>query len=199
MNARGDLFASDEHWSSYNRLDEFQEICKFCYNFTSMCKCNDRQVNAYENNSFNIESEEDNNSYSTPGTENVKNVQLIVYSAPSLLDTTRLDIDTEEYNLKSRFLITIPAKESRSVLTNIVIIHKEDCKSGSRKLQIQNRIQSGWLSETYNSMLVLKTGTISPLLSGDLYVNIYNKTEREITVSKGSPIGILQSQHYEYC
>lgn len=202
MTARDDQFALPEQWSSFDGLTEFQEICKFCYNFNSMCECVDRSasanVNAYENNSFNTESEEDIESLSFAQTEELKNVQLIVYTTPSILDTTRRDVDTEEYNLKARFLTTIPAKESRSVLTNLIILNKGDCRNGSRKLQIQNRIQSGWLSETYNSMLVLKTGTISPLLSGDLYVNIYNRTEREIIVAKGSPIGILQSQHYEY-
>ena len=210
MSARDNTYVpgkqwNDEYYSSFDGLTEFQDICRYCYNFNSLCLCACRSDGEdpvhYKINSLNRESkdEEDVSPMRSTEAEEFNDVQIVFYSSPCAQDTNRCDIDTEEYNLKARVSTSIPSKESKAVLTNIIIQNKGDNPFHSRKLEVQNRIKSGWLSETYNAMLVLKTGTLSPCLSGDLYVKIYNKTDREIVVSKGSPIGILQSKHYEYC
>ena len=83
-----------------------------------------------------------------------------------------------------------------NIMSNLVILRKKN--DLHRKLEIQNKIQSEWLSETYQDMFICKTGVISPSFSGDLVIKVFNKTENEIIIDEGSPVGILKCKRYEY-
>ena len=125
-----------------------------------------------------------------------RTTNLVYYNAPSCFETTRRGVDNEEYFLKSRFKYRIPSKESRAIMSNMVILRKKN--DLHRKLEIQNRIQSEWLSKMYQDMFICKTGVLSPSFSGDLVIKVFNKTENEIIIEEGSPVGILKSMKYEY-
>lgn len=200
------LMWGDKQYESFEGLTEFQDVCRYCYNFNSSCECIQQDNESGRMNYSRSYPGRNNNEMDAARLHTVQNPEdiesessaLVVYSPPSSSDRSRRSVDTEEYHLKARFRESVPSKESRAILTNVVILKQKANDDSVRKLEIQNRIQSGWLSETYNKMLVLKTGVLSPALSGDLSVKIYNKTDSEIIIAEGSPLGILQSQRYEY-
>ena len=171
-------------------LNDFQNICKFCFNFNQFCKCGgyvgDRRLeNANSSFDFTKCSE-------PPSLE----VPVLIYSPPVENEQVRTGVDYEEIGLKSRYKHTIPPGESRAIVTNLRIHRKQN--EIPRKLEVLNKIRSEWLNETFNAMFICKSGVISPRFSGDLILKIYNKSSTEITIEEGSPIGTLTSSRYEY-
>ena len=196
--------------NSFNLSQEFQDVCRFCYSFNGICKCiADIDYNTVNNtleheynvthneNMEKVEPESVKADVSSENTPHSFSSQILYYSAPLSVDTARCSIDSEEYHLKSRFRYSIPPHESRTVMTNICIIRRHG--ELARKLEIQNKIQSGWLSDMYTGMLALKTGVLSPEISGDLCIKIHNKTRNEVIVESSSPLGVMRSSCYEYC
>ena len=195
--------------NSFNLSQEFQDVCRFCYSFNGICKCiADIDYNTVNNtleheynvthneNMEKVEPESVKANVSSENTPHSFSSQILYYSAPLSVDTARCSIDSEEYHLKSRFRYSIPPHESRTVMTNICIIRRHG--ELARKLEIQNKIQSGWLSDMYTGMLALKTGVLSPEISGDLCIKIYNKTRSEVIVESCSPLGVMRNSCYEY-
>ena len=195
--------------NSFNLSQEFQDVCRFCYSFNGICKCiADIDYNTVNNtleheynvthneNMEKVEPESVKANVSSENTPHSFSSQILYYSAPLGVDTARCSIDSEEYHLKSRFRYSIPPHESRTVMTNICIIRRHG--ELARKLEIQNKIQSGWLSDMYTGMLALKTGVLSPEISGDLCIKIYNKTRSKVIVESCSPLGVMRNSCYEY-
>ena len=181
---------------------EFQDVCKYCYKFKNHCNCTqDVEGDNLRNELFALgdtkKSYQNEEKTTFNGIDSFsRTTNLVYYTAPSYLETTRRGVDNEEYFLKSRFKYRIPSKESRAIMSNLVILRKKN--DLHRKLEIQNKIQSEWLSETYQDMFICKTGVISPSFSGDLVIKVFNKTENEIIIDEGSPVGILKCKRYEY-
>ena len=172
-------------------LTEFQNVCRFCYNFEKYCKC------SYD--SDNDDSEEDGvNEERDRSVEIAKLSQshITFYSAPLSSERVRKSVDVEEYCLKSRYRYTIGAKESKTLMTNLVIQRREG--ELARKLEVKSRIKSDWLNDTFNSLFICKAGVVSPSFRGDLVIKIFNKTCNEIVINEGSPVAMLQSKTYEY-
>ena len=80
-------------------------------------------------------------------------------------------------------------------MTNICIIRRHG--ELAQKLEIQNKIQSGWLSDMYTGMLALKTGVLPPEISGELCIKIH-KTRNEVFLESCSPLGVMRNSCYEY-
>lgn len=155
---------------------EYQDICRACFNFKTYCSCN-QSSDEYDD-------------------RNTSQVRVLVYSAPTLCETVRRGIDSEEYCVKSRFKYQVPSKESCAVLTNINI--RRRTFEIPRKLEIKNYIKSEWLNDSFNAIFISKGGIISPSFSGDLVLKIFNKSNEEIIIQEGSPIATLQSRAYDY-
>ena len=164
-------------------MTEFQDVCRFCFNFESYCKC------AYDGDSSEEETFEKKRAQSS-------DPKVLIYSAPTFRESVRKGVDVEEYCLKSRYRYKICPKESKAIMTNLVINRRSD--EVPRKLEVKNRIRSEWLNETFASLFICKTGVVSPQFEGDLVIKIFNKTCDEIVIENGSPVAMLQSRPYEY-
>lgn len=204
---------------TFEAFGEFQDICRYCYNFNSNCKCIASVGHCSVSSPSNCQPENDYQDVytpepavqnprereveSSPFTQSAAGAQqyapsplVLFYSSPTSLEPARRSVDSEEYYLKARHRYHIPPQESRTVMTNLHVLRKEG--ELPRKLEVQDKIMSGWLSDSYSDMLVLKTGVLSPQVSGDVCVKIHNKTRIEVIVEAGSPIGVFKSTKYEY-
>ena len=179
-----------EEKTSFEGISEndYQDICKLCFNFRSYCKC---LTNLEDDDLVSRDS-----SFQKMNSLRLSPVNLITYSAPTHYDSIRREADVEEYCLKSRYKYCVPSKESRAILTNLFIQRRNG--EIPRKLEVKNRIRSDWPNESFNEIFISKAGVVSPKFTGDLIVKIFNKSAEEILIDAGSPVGVLQSKPYDY-
>lgn len=115
-------------------------------------------------------------------------------SLPHMMINDRSHIDVEEYHLKSVQTYHLLPSNTVMIKTNTQVLDKT--RRVEKKLEIC--VNSHWLTASFNDMICVKHGVIRPSFTGTVFVQVFNKTRKKLTISKNSPIATLKVSKYEY-
>lgn len=71
-----------------------------------------------------------------------------------------------------------------------------DVRSNAHILRIEKLHPGHWLSASFDSMLVIKTGVLLPNGQGPVVVSLYNKSPKRIVIRRGSMLGRAIRENY---
>ena len=122
----------------------------------------------------------------------------IAYRDPQGVEDVRRRCYREEYKILTSHAYTVCVGQSRILKTNISI--SPSGRLWGRKLEIVKNDDGhgGWLAESLANVLLVKEGVVSPVYSGNLGVKVLNKSDRDVVIPVGTPLGKMCASPYEY-
>lgn len=123
------------------------------------------------------------------------------YTHPVITDEPRFNTTAEEYKLQAIEECKVKSKQTKLIRTNAWIAPaRSHITMSKRKLEVikMPASQRNWLSTPTNSFFVVKEGIISPDFEGNMYVKIYNITERDVMIPQTAQLAILKASKFDY-